>query len=702
MTYCIQFVPPTILFFRYRLLQWTPITQQLLLDALLAAALRTGISDNQKFSIFAAVRAFSFCCKQPSFDAAALHCSWHSVCTAFCNCLNQPLSASVVIDVIKTLNPSAAISSLSRFDSILPVAAMQPSALWLVSGRPASHSWAINTPSRLSSCDLLLKMNAVLNVNWSMVGSESDYDVPAWACPTAAVIKGTFFPLAVLSLSPYPDAREALVLCMSAASKPNFSSDSDFDAAVKGVWDKCSAALSSIGVVNGVEGAASLMPVPLATFDIKDNIRYRSWPLHDRRSLALELKVIRAASDIVASWKVSEPVPAQELQALLQLILQFIAHGSRHSARPPADFVLYQQTAWALQSCLSSNNSSNPATAIACVKNMLVASWVSFHARSWNYSGSNCATASGGAAFPYQVPVSKQRLMLPSPCSSGLYAASSGPAASMGSLLLDLANSCTLADRSNVAAALSSLSDHIMHSDTILHTACHAAAVACAFLIEIIQAMPSGPHDAILSLVAGARSVLLDSSVELPSAAASLPTLSSVMETLTRHLRSWGDSCSAIAVSATVTALAICHHIITAHRVSSHQCASLLVCVGLSRLNLTLPSVPIDPSARFRVNASALSLSCSEMQSLASGTRAAESCVTAFISGTLSRSLSSSIRGLTSSAAAAARLQVQRPVPDAFEPLFSDLSSVATSLCSVERILQVCPIVIIQVRECQR
>jgi hypothetical protein len=44
---------------------------------------------------------------------------------------------------------------------------------------------------------------------------------------------------------------------------------------------------------------------------------------------------------------------------------------------------------------------------------------------------------------------------------------------------------------------------------------------------------------------------------------------------------------------------------------------------------------------------------------------------------------------------------VQRPVPDAFEPLFSDLSSVATSLCSVERILQVCPIVFVQVCEMQ-
>jgi hypothetical protein len=274
----------------------------------------------------------------------------------------------------------------------------------------------------------------------------------------------------------------------------------------------------------------------------------------------------------------------------------------------------------------------------------------------------------------------------------------------MGSLLLDLANSCTLADRSNVAAALSSLTDHIMHSDTINHAAQHAAAVACTFLIEIIQAMPSGPHEAIVSLISEARSVLLQSRVSsapIAPTTSSLPTLACVLDTLTLCLRSWGDACSAAAINGTLTSLAICHHIATTHQASSHLSASLLVFVGLSRLNLTLPSVPIDPSARFRVNASALSTSCSEIQTLVSGSLAAASSVTALISGTLTRSLLSSERSLTSSAAAAARLQVQRPVPDAFEPLFSDLSSVATSLCSVERVMQVCPIIMMQVCNCQ-
>jgi hypothetical protein len=685
---------------RYRLLQWTPIVQLLLHDALLAAALRTDISAREKFAIFVSIRTFISCCKQTEFDAAALHCSWHSVCSVLCSCCNGPLSASVVIDIIKSLVPSAAISSIGRFDSILPVAAMQPSALWLTSGRPTSQSWAIAPPSSLSSCDLLLKMNAIFNVNWSMVGTESDYDVPAWACPTAAVIKGSFFPLAILSLSPYPDAREAIALCMSLASKPNFNSDHDFDAAVKGVWNKCCAALHSIGVSNGVEGASSLMPVPVATFDTKDNINYRSWPLLDRRSLALELKVITAASNIVASTRALEPAATKDIAALLQLILQFISHGACDSARPPADFVLYQQTAWTLQSCLSSSSSNSPLAAIDCVKNLLVASWVSFHSRSWNYSGSNCATACGSAVFPYQVPVSKQRLLLPSPPSSGLYAASSGPAASMGSLLLDLANSCTLADRSNVAAALSSLSDHIMHSDTINHAAHRASAVACAFLIEIIQAMPEGPHEGIISMVVGARDVLLQSSSSVPAtkAAISLPSLASTLDTLTLHLRSWGDASSPTAINATLSSLAICHNIIFTRRATSQQCASLLVCVGLSRLNLTLPSVPIDPSARYRVKASALLSASSEMHTLSTSTQAVASAVTAFISGALTRSLSSSARELSSSAAAASKLQVQRPMPDAFEPLFSDLSSVSTSLCSIERVMQVCPIVILQVR----
>jgi hypothetical protein len=487
---------------------------------------------------------------------------------------------------------------------------------------------------------------------------------------------------------------------MSLASKPNFTSDHDFDAAVKGVWDKCCAALNSIGVSNGVEGASSLMPVPVATFDTKGNISYRSWPLLDRRSLALELKVITAASNIVASTRALEPAATKDLAALLQLTLQFISHGACESARPPADFILYQQTAWTLQSCLSSSSSSNsPLAAIDCVKNLLVASWVSFHSRSWNYSGSNCATACGSAVFPYQVPVSKQRLLLPSPPSSGLYAASSGPAASMGSLLLDLANSCTLADRSNVAAALSSLSDHIMHSDTINHAAFRACAVACAFLIEIIQAMPEGPHDGLASMVVGARNVLLQSSSTAPAtpAAISLPSLASTLDTLTLHLRSWGDASSPTAISATLTSLAICHSIIFTGHATSQQCASLLVCVGLSRLNLSLPSVPIDPSARYRVKASALLSSSSEMQTLSTSTQVVASAVTAFISGTLTRSLSSSARELSSSAAAAAKLQVQRPVPDAFEPLFSDLSSVSASLCSIERVMQMCPIVILQV-----
>jgi hypothetical protein len=119
---------------------------QLLYDALLAAALRTDIGSREKFSIFAAVRSFLSCCKQSHFDAAALHCSWHSVCSAFCFCCNKSLSASVVVDVIKSLVPSAAASALNRFDSILPVAAMQPSALWLSSGRPSSHSWSITPP----------------------------------------------------------------------------------------------------------------------------------------------------------------------------------------------------------------------------------------------------------------------------------------------------------------------------------------------------------------------------------------------------------------------------------------------------------------------------------------------------------------------------------------------------------------------------
>jgi hypothetical protein len=220
---------------RYRLLQWTPIVMQLLYDALLAAALRTDVGSREKFSIFAAVRSFLSCCRQLYFDAAALHSSWNSVCSAFCFCCNKSLSTSVVVDVIKSLVPSAAASALNRFDSILPVAAMQPSALWFSSGRLSSHSWPITPPTNLSSCNLLLKMNAILKANWSMVGTESDYDVPAWACPTAAVVKGSFFPLAVLSLSPYSDAREALSLCMSAASKANFTSDDDFDAAVKGV-----------------------------------------------------------------------------------------------------------------------------------------------------------------------------------------------------------------------------------------------------------------------------------------------------------------------------------------------------------------------------------------------------------------------------------------------------------------------------------
>jgi hypothetical protein len=673
---------------------------QLLHDALLAAAARSDICSREKFSIFSAVRAFLTCCKHSHFDAAALHCSWHSVCSAFCCCCNKSLSASVVVEVIKSLVPSAAASALNRFDSILPVAAMQPSALWLSSGRPSSHSWSISPPTNLSSCDLLLKMNAIFNVNWSMVGTESDYDVPAWACPTAAVIKGSFFPLAVLSLSPYSDAREALSLCMSAASKPNFTSDDDFDAAVKGVWNKVCAALNNIGVGNGVEGAAPLMPVPVATFDIKHNISYRSWPLLDRRSLSLELKVITAASNIIAAACALEPVPIKAIDDLLQLTLQFIAHGSRDSARPPSDFVAYQQIAWALQSSLSSN--SNPLASVASIKNLLVASWVSFHSRAWNYSGSNCATSCGSAVFPYQVPVSRQRLALPSPPSSGLYAASSGPAASMGSLLLDLAKSCTLADRSNVASALSSLSDHIMHSDTITHAACHAAAVACAFLIEIIQAMPEGPHEGLISMVTGARIILLEPSSSPPSAPASFsfPSLSSALNTLTLHLRSWGDASSTTAINATLSSLAVCHCIITTRQATPQLCASLLVCVGLSRLNLTLPSVPIDPSARFRVKASSLLSSSSEVQTMVSSTQAAASAVTAFISGTLTRSLSTCAHDLSSAAAAAAKLQVRRPVPDAFEPLFSDLSSLATSLCSIERVMQVCAITILQVCKC--
>jgi len=89
------------------LLQWTPIAQQLMHDALLAAAIRSGISVQEKFSIFAAVREFITCCKQSHFDAAALHCSWHSVCSAFCRCCNQPLSSSGTY--CNTLNSNASL-----------------------------------------------------------------------------------------------------------------------------------------------------------------------------------------------------------------------------------------------------------------------------------------------------------------------------------------------------------------------------------------------------------------------------------------------------------------------------------------------------------------------------------------------------------------------------------------------------------------
>ena len=241
-----------------------------------------------------------------------------------------------------------------------------------------------------------------------------------------------------------------------------------------------------------------------------------------------------------------------------------------------------------------------------------------------------------------------------------------------------------------------------MHSDTITHAARHAAAVACAFLIEIIQAMPAGPHDNIIAVVTSARDVLLESSSSSSSSSPASPqptppSPASTLETLTLHLRSWGDSASPVAINATLSSLAICHHIITTQNVTSQLCASLLVCIGLSRLNLTLPSVPIDPSARFRVKAFNLRSSCSEIQTLSAGTLAASAAVTALISGSLSRSLSVAARSISSSAAAAARLEVQRPVLDAFEPLFSDLSSVATSLCSIDRISQVCPIILTQV-----
>jgi hypothetical protein len=535
-----------------------------------------------------------------------------------------------------------------------------------------------------------------------MVGSESDYDVPAWAAPTAAAIKGSFFPLAILSLSPHPDAREALARCISYASKPNFASDANFDAEVKGVWDKCNAALNSIGASNCVEGVSSLMPVPLATFDIKDNIRYRSWPLHDRRSLSLELKVITAASGIVAATRTADSLPQHDVQALLQLIDQFVSHGSRESARPPADFVLYQHAAWELQKCIGSNSSSSSnLTAFKALKNMLVASWVSFHARSWNYSGSNCVSACGCAVFPYQVPVSKQLLMLPAPPTSGLYASSSGPSASMSSLLLDLANSCTLADRSNVAAALSSLSDHIMHSDSISHSSRHAAAVACTFLMEIIQTIPSGLFEDLVALISSTRDLLLASSssspLPTPAPAHSSLTFSSALDALILHLRSWGDASSPTAINATMAALAVCYRITSTRNVTTQDCASLLVCVGLSRLHLTLPSVPIDPSAKFRVKASALFSSASEIETLSSSTQAAASAVTAFVSGSLSRVLAVSSHELSTSAAVAEREQVERPVPDAFEPLFSDLFSISTSLCSIERLMQVCPMIITQV-----
>ena len=533
-----------------------------------------------------------------------------------------------------------------------------------------------------------------------MVGSESDYDVPAWAAPTAAAIKGSFFPLAILSLSPHSDAREALARCISYASKPNFASDANFDAEVKGVWDKCNAALNSIGASNCVEGLSSLMPVPLATFDLKDNVRYRSWPLHDRRSLSLELKVITAASAIVAATRSADALPQHDVHALQQLIDQFVSHGSRESARPPTDFVLYQHTAWELQKCMgSSSSSSSNLTAFKALKNMLVASWVSFHARSWNYSGSNCVSACGCAVFPYQVPVSKQLLMLPAPHTSGLYASSSGPSASMSSVLLDLANSCTLADRSNVAAALSSLSDHIMHSDSIVHSSRHAAAVACTFLIEIIQTIPSGLFEDLVALITGTRDLLLASSSSLlsPAPAHSSPTLLSTLDVLSLHLRSWGDASSPTAIIATMAALAVCYRITSTRNVTTQDCASLLVCVGLSRLHLTLPSVPIDPSAKFRVKASALFSSASEIETLSSSSLAAASAVTAFISGSLSRVLAVSSHELSTAAAVAERDQVERPVPDAFEPLFSDLYSISTSLCSIERLMQVCPIVMKQV-----
>jgi hypothetical protein len=354
-----------------------------------------------------------------------------------------------------------------------------------------------------------------------------------------------------------------------------------------------------------------------------------------------------------------------------------------------------------MQKYLGSSSSSSNLTAVRALKNMLVASWVSFHARSWNYSGSNCITACGCAVFPYQVPVSKQLLMLGVPCSSGLYASASGPSASMSPLLLDLANSCTLADRSNVAAALSSLSDHIIHSDSIVYSSHHAAALACTFLIEVIQTIPPGLLEGLVALIMDTRNLLLSptssSSFSIPESANQLPSLSSILAALSLHLRSWGDSASPSAINATMAALAMCYKITSTLNASSYDCGTLLVCVGLARLHLTLPILPIDPSAKFRVKASALLASASEIQCLSSSTVAVASAVTAFISGALERVLSVSFNELATAAAVAQRDQVERPVPDAFELLFSDLYSISTSLCSLERMMQICPIVMLQV-----
>jgi hypothetical protein len=170
------------------------------------------------------------------------------------------------------------------------------------------------------------------------------------------------------------------------------------------------------------------------------------------------------------------------------------------------------------------------------------------------------------------------------------------------------------------------------------------------------------------------------------------------MDTLALHLRSWGNSVSSSAIHATLSSLAICHHIVISQTATIQNCASLLVCVGFARLALTIPCVPIDPSAKFRVKAFALRSSSFEAQCVCDGARAASSAVTAMVSGALTRTLNVSAQELAASAVAAARFQVLRPHPDTFEQLFCDLDSLASSICSIERVLQVCPIVSLQVR----